>query len=166
MSTKYVLTIKTNNSFLKNKYKQFLNQELNSLELVCPKLITVNGTTTIDFEIYCKMINLENPSTPEALVIVPKEDAIKEPLKVEHMVGFVDPSCDMNLMYIVTKDKKHKEEVNIKQGEQLFILKHPTDAKFTIKFESWLTLSNLCCFNFWKKTCKNKGEDDDDDNIY
>jgi hypothetical protein len=155
MSPKYILKIQTNNLFLRNKYKQFENKEVTILDLYCPKNLTVTNISTIDFDIRCKMINTETDLI-EPLIIKPNEENIKEPLKVEHMMCFVDPtSCDASLLYKVTKVPKSQDPI-INMGDSLFQLIHSSAEKFTVKVEFWISLS--CC-----KFFNSKKDDDDDD---
>jgi len=132
------LLIKTHNNHAYDLYKDHstYNEGDSGLDLFVTEDATIPAQTTvfIDLMISCEMIqNDKNIS----YYLYPRSSMSKTPLRLANSVGIIDAGYRGNIKAAV--DNISSEDYNIKKGDRLFQICHPTLSTFTFEISDELS---------------------------
>lgn len=132
------LLIKTHNKHASDLYKDHstYNEGDSGLDLFVTEDATIPAQTTvfIDLMISCEMIqNGKNIS----YYLYPRSSMSKTPLRLANSVGIIDAGYRGNIKAAV--DNISSEDYNIKKGDRLFQICHPTLSTFTFEISDELS---------------------------
>ena len=107
-------------------------------DLFCPKDIIVKPkeSVKIDFKIQCE------PRFPGGYFLYPRSSIVKTPLILKNSVGIIDSQYRNNVMAFVYNTSE-TETYEIKKGDRLFQLCHPSLHAMTVKMVDSINTDTL-----------------------